>query len=98
MADTLVDAGPLIALISRTDTYHHECARTFRILNCPFITTLAVLTEAMYFLQVYGGATGQEALWKLVLRGDLVIENPAMTDLVRMDELMRQYSDLPMDF
>jgi uncharacterized protein len=98
MADTLVDAGPLIALISRGDRHHAECARIFRELDCPFVTTLPVLTEAMYLLQSYGGLAGQGALWKLIVRQDLLLEHPSLEDLVRMDSLMRKYSDLPMDF
>lgn len=98
MADILVDAGPLIALLSRTDKHHAACVGIFRELDCPFLTTLPVFTEAMYFLQVYGGWSGQGALWKLLLRGDLVFEHPTATDLARMDLLMRKYADLPMDF
>jgi len=97
MPDTLVDAGPLIALLSRSDRFHAGCVRIFRELNSPLITTLPVITEAMYFLQVYGGLTGQGALWKLILRGDLVLEHPGPADLVRMDALMKKYADLPMD-
>jgi uncharacterized protein len=98
MADILVDAGPLIALLSRTDSYHAACVPIFRELNCVFLTTLPVITEAMYFLQAYGGPAGRDGLWKMILRQDLLLEHPTLTDLTRMDELMRKYADLPMDF
>jgi uncharacterized protein len=70
----------------------------FRELDCPFVSTLPVITEAMYFLHVYGGETGQGALWKLILRGDLMLEHPGPAELERMDALMKKYADLPMDF
>lgn len=98
MPDTLVDAGPLIAMLSRSDRHHAVCARKFRELNCPFLTTLPVITEAMYFLHIYGGPAGQSALWKLILRQDLVLEHPTTGDLSRMDALMKKYADLPMAF
>ena len=98
MPDILVDAGPLIALISRGDRFHEVCARRFRVLDCPFVTTLPVVAEAMHFLQYYGGKAGQEALWKLILREDLILEHPTNTDLIRMDALMKKYADCPMDF
>lgn len=98
MAGILIDAGPLIAVLFRGDDYHIAVAPLFRELNCPFITTLPVITEAMYFLHAYAGNTGQAALWKMIHRGDLVLHHPDAHDLERMDELMRKYADLPMDF
>ena len=98
MADILVDAGPLIALLSKSDRYHSGCVRVFRQLNCPMITTLPVVTEAMHFLHIFGGPAGQGALWKLILRGDLLLEHPGPAELVRMDVMMKKYADLPMDF
>ncbi len=96
--DTLVDTGPLIALLSRSDSYHIECSRLFRELNCPFYTTLPVITEAMYFLQKLGGGVGQNGLWKLLNRGDLLLIHPEPKDLLRMEALMNKYDDRQMDF
>ena len=44
------------------------------------------------------GWAAQEALWKLVLRGDFILEYPTLQDLSRMQALMAQYRDQPMDF
>lgn len=96
--ETLIDAGPLIAVINRNDNHHVECARLLRALDTPFYTTLAVLTEAMYILWTRVGWAGQEGLWRMVLRGDLLLEHPSPAELVRMSELMSKYSDRPMDF
>ncbi len=54
--------------------------------------------EAMHFLHAYMGLTGQDAVWRLILRGDLLLEHPTTGDLERMNELMTKYADLPMDF
>ena len=98
MVKTLIDTGPIISLLNRRDRYHQECAALFRELNCPFYTTLPVITEAMYFLGECGGVTAQSSLWKLVLRGDFVLHHPSIKELLRMSELMEKYHDHPMDF
>ncbi|MGI4789339.1 MAG: type II toxin-antitoxin system VapC family toxin [Janthinobacterium lividum] len=96
--DTLIDAGPLVAVLNRNDDDHDECAGLIQSLDCRFYTTLAVVTEAMYLLWTRVGWVAQEALWRMILRGDLLLEHPSPAELVRMSELMNKYSDRPMDF
>jgi predicted nucleic acid-binding protein len=98
VVDTLIDAGPLLAAINRGDRRHNECAELLRRLDSPFYTTLSVATEAMYLLGRYTASAGQAALWRLILRGDLLLEHPTQRDLHRMAELMARYADRPMDF
>jgi predicted nucleic acid-binding protein len=97
-ADTLIDAGPLIAVLNRNDDYYADCLRLYRALDGPFYTTLPVLAEAMYTLGARAGWFGQELLWKMILHGDLLLEHPSPADLVRMSALMSKYHDRPMDF
>ena len=96
--DILVDAGPILAILNRNDTHHIACAQIIEALDCPFYTTLAVITEAMYLLHARVGWVAQEALWRMILRGDLLLEHPSPQDLVRMSALMDKFSDRPMDF
>ena len=98
MTDILIDAGPLIAIVNRNDTHHAGCATLLRELNCPFYTTLPVMTEAMYLAGERLGLRAQQSLWKMLMRGDLILAHPTNTDLKRMEELMTKYADLPMDF
>jgi predicted nucleic acid-binding protein len=98
VVDTLIDAGPLLATINRNDNWHAESAELLRRLDCPFYTTLAVITEAMHLLGRHTGSPGQAALWRLILRSDLVVEHPTQRDLQRMADLMSRYADRPMDF
>ena len=97
-ADTLIDAGPLIAVLNRNDDYYADCLRLYRALDRPFYTTLAVLAEVMYTLGARAGWYAQELLWKLILHGDLLLEHPSPAELVRMSELMSKYNDPPIDF
>lgn len=98
MIDTLMDAGPLVAIVNRGDTYHTACVGILRAHGGPFYTTLPVMTEAMYLCARYLGWTAQQALWQMLLRGDLVLEHPSPQELLRMAELMEKYRDHPMDF
>ncbi|MEO7715486.1 MAG: PIN domain-containing protein [Capsulimonas sp.] len=98
MTDILMDAGPLVAIFHRGDDHHTVCTQTMLSLNCEFYTTLPVLTEAMYILMDRAGWRAQEALWRLINRGDLLLSHPSASELVRMEELMSKYNDRPMDF
>ena len=96
--NTIIDTGPLVAVLNRNDDYHVECSRLIRAFDSPFYTTMTVLTEVMYLLWTRVGWVAQEAVWRMVLRGDLLVEHPSPAELVRMSELMSKYNDRPMDF
>ena len=94
---TLVDAGPLIALIDAGEPDHEICVSTLRSLQLPLITTWSAFTEAMYLVGRAGGWVGQKALWQLVLHEDLAIAEQAATSTSRIAKLMERYADRPMD-
>jgi len=93
----LVDAGPLIALIDRGEPDHQRCVETLSELAAPMITTWPVLTEAMYLLGNAGGWKAQEALWRLLERGDLQFVSLDEALQARTRALMTKYRDVPMD-
>lgn len=93
----LVDAGPLVALIDRDDDDHARCAAALRSLSGPLLTTWPAFTEAMHLLRKRTGWTGQNALWSLVSRGDLLLEDVSESVRERAHDLMTRYRDLPMD-
>lgn len=95
---TLSDTGPLVALIDRDDQYHDRCIEALRVLPPrPLIVTWPCLTEAMYLLRRAGGIPAQEELWGYLTDGLVVLHAPAAQEWERMRELMKQYSDTPMD-
>jgi predicted nucleic acid-binding protein len=91
---TLVDAGPLIAIIDADDQDHARCKEIMKKLRPPLITAWPVAAEAMYLL---GSFRAQDALWEMFLRGVLRLANLDHADLERMRDLMYKYRDLPMD-
>jgi len=94
---TLIDAGPLIALIVSREPDHERCVEALRSVDLPLLTTWPAFTEAMYLVGRHGGWAAQAALWQLVHEQDLEIaEQPALANR-RVAKLMERYSDRPMD-
>lgn len=91
----LVDTGPLVALLDRSDPFHPDCRKAFQGLTDDLVTVWPVLTEAMYFLKSSWDA--QSALWGLVRTGPVEILPLMDQDIDRMKDLMHKYRDLPMD-
>lgn len=94
---TLTDAGPLVALIDADEADHTRCRETLVHLSLPLITTWPAFTEAMYLLGRAAGWRGQEPLWRMVLREDLVVAQPSAAGNKRSARLMERYADRPMD-
>ena len=93
----IVDAGPLIALVDSGEVDHKPCVEALTHLTAPMITTWPTLTEAMYLLGSAGGWKAQEALWKLIGRGDLQLIELDESMCKRTQALMAKYQDMPMD-
>jgi predicted nucleic acid-binding protein len=93
----LIDAGPLLALIATRDTYHQACVEIVRGLDTSFYSTLPAFSEAMYFAADRYGQPAVDALWKVIFDGLIVIGDLQMDDYRRMADLIRKYTDRPMD-
>jgi predicted nucleic acid-binding protein len=94
----LTDAGPLITLFDEDDRHHAACnAVLTRLPYGPLVTTWPCLTEAMYLLNGVGGYRYQERLWRTRRDGRLWILDITQAEADRMDVLMAQYANVPMD-
>ena len=92
----LVDAGPLVAILSRRDRHHPTCIEVLKETRRPLLSTWMPVTEAMYLLDFSIAAQG--ALLEMIERGTLQILDLVREDLPAMHKLMRKYHDQPMDF
>jgi predicted nucleic acid-binding protein len=95
MPTVLVDAGPLVALIDRSDLYHQACRDALAMLREPLGTVWPAFTEAMYLLRA--SAQAQRTLWGMINLGGVRLLELSHEDCPRMSELMWQYRNLPMD-
>ncbi len=93
----ICDASALIALINRNDSNHQRCVDILPQLSAPLITTWSCFTEAMYLLGGYGGWLAQQELWGYVADQILVLHANSIEEQQRMQVLMDQYQDTPMD-
>ena len=91
----LIDAGPLVALLSRDDRHHKECSEAIRGIREPLGTVWPAIAEAMHLLAFSWDA--QDKLWKLLESGSIQILEIGTEDFPRLRELMRKYRSLPMD-
>ena len=95
---SLVDTGPLIALIDRgQQDAHRRCVEALKTFSGALLTTWPCFTEAMYFLYELRGWSGQKALWNFWERGALLLHTTTPQEADRMQTLMAQYQNVPMD-
>jgi predicted nucleic acid-binding protein len=90
----LVDAGFLVALLSRRDRNHRWAAGQAPRLPPPWTTCEAVLSEASHLL----GGHGTRSLSLLLRRGALVCGYHFADDMDAVLKLMEKYADVPMSF
>lgn len=91
---TIVDAGPLVALLNRRDAHHAWARAEFGRRPPPFYTCEAVLSEAEH-LVVRGHGDPMQIL-ELVRRGALTIGLEVEAETDRLIKLQRAYRDKPM--
>ena len=96
MADVLVDAGALIALLDRDDPEHDRAAEALKSIREPLATVWPALTEAMQLLA--DTRNGRDELCDMVSDGLLKLLPVDAADVGRIRELMRKYADVPMNF
>ena len=98
LAQTLIDAGPLIALIDVRDKQNHPgCLAAFQALSTAPLTTWPCVAEASYLLGQINGWPAQAMLLGLLKSGSVIILDTRETELERIHQLMEQYQTVPMD-
>ena len=91
-ANVLVDAGFLVALLSRGDSHHQWAVTQTPGHAPPWRTCEAVLSEAFHLL----GARGAPALSALLRRRALVAVFNLDNDMESVLKLLQKYTDVPM--
>jgi uncharacterized protein len=91
---TIVDTGPVVALINQRDNYHAWAKIQFDLLYDPVITCEAVLAESWFLLRHL--PAGQHALLKLMQQGILVVSLSLTQELAAIIKLTQRYRNVPM--
>lgn len=92
----LIDTGPLIALFDRDDKYHTSIVEFIKNTNYRFISTTAVLTETMYMLDFNTAVQLNFLEW--IMKEGIIIHEIKQSNIKRIIDLTKKYSDRPMDF
>jgi predicted nucleic acid-binding protein len=95
MQSTLVDAGLLIALFDKSDSYHTRAVSFLKHSPGLLITTWPVITEVSHMLDF--STKTQINFLKWINRGGLQIFDLEFYHLIRMIELSEKFTDVPMD-
>jgi len=92
----IMDTGPWVALIDRSETRHDECVTWLKRYRGDMLSTEAVLTEVLYLLDF--SVFAQSAALDFVLTGMVTLVPSSIESLALAKRLMTKYHDLPMDF
>lgn len=97
MADELLlDTGPFVALVDRSEKLHDECVAALESWRGPVVTTEAILTETLYLVGPQWRA--QKVALEFILRGAFQLVPSSHASLRRVAALMERYRNVPMDF
>ena len=94
MSEIIVDSGPLVALLVKTDNHHAWTVDRLRELRPPFLTCEPVLAEVAHL--VARVRNGIERFVDLLMSDLLRIELDLMSERVAVSRLLRKYADRPM--
>ena len=92
----ILDTGPWVALIDRSETRHGECVQWLKHFSGKLYSTEAVLTEVLYLLNF--SIKAQIAAIDFILEAIVEIVPADLQSFQRSRDLMKKYSDLPMDY
>jgi predicted nucleic acid-binding protein len=93
---TLLDTGPLVALLDRSDAQHEWSTSRMREVSRPLIVCEAVVSEVCFLLADLPRARQQLRLW---MQSEFITHVPLSSTLVgRAMLLMERYANVPMSF
>ena len=97
MRSVVVDSGFLIGLFDETDALHERCREFLKDYRGRFLTTEAVLTEALALLSIAQQLRCLDWLADAARAGLLEVDREPL-DFRGIEKLARKYADQPMDF
>jgi predicted nucleic acid-binding protein len=94
VSEIIVDSGPLVALLVRTDRHHAWMVDRLRELRPPFLTCEPVLAEVAHLVRRVRG--GIVRFVDLLMSDLLRIDLDVMAERQAIGRLLRKYADRPM--
>ncbi len=94
--NVILDTGPWVALIDRSESRHSECVQWIKNFSGRLYSTEPVLTEVLYLLSF--STKAQLAAIDFVLNSIIELIPFDADSLRESRRLMKKYSDFPMDY
>lgn len=99
----LLDAGPIVGLFNEEDDWHIRCLEFFGGVDIPLVTTEAVVSEVVYFLQQAKRAKANtnaaiQRLFEDIEKDLYQVHFLTKPDLQRIKALKLRYSDHRLDY
>lgn len=92
----LLDTGPWVALIDRSEQRHVECASWLEKFEGELYSSEAVLTEVLYLLNF--SLKAQSAAVDFVLHEAVTLVPSSLESMGRAKQLMEKHHNVPMDY
>ncbi len=93
----IADTGFWLALANRKDQHHQAAVQALEGLREQLVTTWPVMTETCHLLLARLGVQAELAFLRGLGAGSCAVFPIGEGHLSRIEELMQQYADLPMD-
>jgi predicted nucleic acid-binding protein len=90
----IVDTGPLVAYLDRSDRDHAWAKECFMQITSPLLTCEAVIAESLLLLR--RGGIDPDGLLNLISRGLVVPEFSLAAEIQAIQHLMKTYRNIPM--
>jgi predicted nucleic acid-binding protein len=91
---TLLDTGPVVAAIDRSDKHHARCAALLESAQGPLLIPTTVIVEVCWLVEERPDI--EAAFLDAITAGEFEHVPVTPADLARMAELVRTYADLPL--
>ena len=90
----IIDTGPLVAFLNKSDYYYDWALTQFSQLNPPFLTCESVISEVCFLLR--NTENGTQNVFKLLERELIQIPFKLESEISTIISLMNKYSNIPM--
>ncbi|MFF4991784.1 type II toxin-antitoxin system VapC family toxin [Streptosporangium saharense] len=93
---TLLDTGPLVAVLNADDRDHVRCTRFLEKAPGPLLVPIPVIIEVCWLVEKYRGSLAEAAFLESFGTGELEALPLENDDIVRAAQLVRAYRNLPL--
>lgn len=90
----ILDTGPLVAFLNKSDYYHQWAITQFSLLNPPFLTCESVISEVSFLLR--NTENGIQNIFQLLERELIKIPFQLEPEISAISRLMKKYNNIPM--